>query len=186
MYATCLMLKAGREQSWAVTSDFLFPIPSSLSSPCTTDSRGGVEKEEGGLSTWRQSRQRVSLPLFNLYLWERSSEVRVRMTMPQQRTQSSTCTATPDPDTSGIPFPVGLKARTQGTCAWFLDAWWEWINVLVKTCLLITEQGGGFRLPCLHSVFHPFLRPLWTLILLRTLRPYASSWVLFPVWIPHH
>ena len=93
-------------------------------SPCTTDSRGGVEKEEGDLSTWRQSRQRVSLPLFDLYLWARSSEVRVRMTMPQQRTQSFTCAATPDPDTSGIPFPVGLKARTEGTRAWCLDAWW--------------------------------------------------------------
>lgn len=118
---------------------FSFQAPPSLSSPCTTDSRSGVEKKEGDLSTWRQSRQRVCLPLFDLYLWDRSSEVRVRMTMPQQRTQSFTCTATPDPDTSGIPFPVGLKARTEGTCAWFLDAWWWWINVLVKTCLLITE-----------------------------------------------
>ena len=123
MYVTFLILKAGKEQSWAVTSDSLFPSPPP-SSPCTTDSRGGVEKEEGDLSTWRQSRQRVSLPLFDLYLWARSSEVRVRMTMPQQRTQSFTCAATPDPDTSGIPFPVGLKARTEGTRAWCLDAWW--------------------------------------------------------------
>lgn len=46
------------------------------------------------------------------------------MMMLQHKTQVFTCAATHGRDTCGILSPIGLKAKTEGTRAQLLDAWW--------------------------------------------------------------